>query len=452
MRNRQFIFQSELPVSLEEAFAWHLRKGALERLIPPWARVGILFPPTSPKEEGGKIGLRLKWGPFGCRWIFEHRNCVVNQEFSNVQIHGPFHSYAHRHKFLPIDPISCKLSDEITYTLSLPLLNKKLQKELSHFFSWKHAILRGDLKVIDSYQRSRLRILLSGSSGFIGNNLKNFLQLAGHEVVRLVRTSKELAEDSICWDPIRGSVKKEDFEGFDAVVHLAGAGIAQGRWTKAKKDQLFLSRCRDTWLLSQILCRLYRPPKVLLCASAIGYYGNREEEELTEESPQGSGFLADLCGKWEKATEAIENRGTRVVHARFGVVFGAKGGMLKKVLGPMRWGLGGRMGSGDQWISWISLDDLLGAAYHCLMGDAVSGPMNFVAPQQITQRELIRALAKKLGRPAICHFPSWLLKAVFGEMAKEMFLASQRVKPNRLLETGYVFRYPDLKTALEFVM
>jgi uncharacterized protein (TIGR01777 family) len=452
MRTRQFIFQSELPVSVEEVFAWHLRKGALERMVPPWADVDILFPPGSPDEEGSKVGLKLKWRPFGFKWILEHRNCIANQEFSDVQVHGPFRSYVHRHKFLPIASISCKLNDEITYAFSLPLLNKKIQKGLSHLFSWRHAILRDDLRMIDSYQRIPLRILLSGSSGFIGTCLKNFLQLAGHEVVRLVRGPEGLAEDSICWDPVHGSVKKEDFEGFDAVIHLAGAGIAQGRWTKNKKDQLFLSRCRDTWLLSQILCRLYRPPKVLLCASAIGYFGDRGEEELNEDSTQGSGFLADLCEKWEKATATIENRGTRVVHARFGVVLGAKGGMLKKMLRPMYLGLGGRMGSGNQWMSWIGIDDLLGAAYHCLMRDEISGPVNFVAPQPVTQIEFTRILTKKLRRPAFCHLPSWLLTVIFGEMAKEMILSGQKVKPDRLLKTGYVFRYPDLKTALDFVM
>ena len=297
-----------------------------------------------------------------------------------------------------------------------------------------------------------MRILLSGSSGFIGSHLNPFLQGAGHEVIRLVRKREVLSKDAIYWDPLHGAIKKEDFEGFDAVIHLAGAGIAEGRWTQKTKDRLFLSRCRDTWLLSQILCRLYQPPKTLFCASAVGYYGDRGDEELTEESAQGKGFLADLCGKWEKATEAIENRGTRVIHARFGVVLGAKGGMLQKLLGPMRLGLGGRMGSGNQWMSWIALDDVLGACIHCLMGEEIAGAVNFTAPHLVTQAEFTRILANELGRPAFCHLPAWLLKAVFGEMAKETMLASQRALPEKLLGTGYVFRYPDLKTALESIL
>ena len=306
--------------------------------------------------------------------------------------------------------------------------------------------------IIDRYPKASLRILLSGSSGFIGSHFKLFLKIAGHEVVPLVRKREDLRENTIFWDPIHGFVQKEDFEGFDAVIHLAGAGIATGRWTKHKKEQLFLSRCRDTWLLSQLLCRLHRPPKTLLCASAVGFYGDRGEEELTEDSSQGTGFLAELCGKWEKATDAIESRGTRVIHARFGVVLDSTGGMLKKLLLPFRLGLGGRMGNGRQWVSWIAIDDLLGAAYHCLMREEIGGPVNFSSPLPLTQAEFVHILAKKLHRPAFCHLPAWALKALFGEMAKETILSSQKVKPEKLLKTGYVFRYPDLKSALDFVL
>lgn len=293
-----------------------------------------------------------------------------------------------------------------------------------------------------------MRILLSGSSGLIGSHLRAFLKEKGHEVVRLVR-SHEDAKDAVYWDPVQGLFRKEDFEGFDAVIHLAGAGIAKGRWTKKTKEQLFLSRCRDTWLLSQVLVRLYRPPKTLLCASAVGFYGDRGDEDLSEESLQGQGFLADLCGKWEKATEAIENRGTRVVHTRFGAVLSEKGGMLKKMLGPFLFGLGGKMGSGKQWISWIAIEDLLGAFDHCLKKEEISGPVNFTSPHPVTQGEFARVLAQKLRRPAFFHLPKWLLMLLFGEMAKEALLSSQKVKPEVLLKTGYQFQCRDLKAALD---
>jgi uncharacterized protein (TIGR01777 family) len=450
MKVKQFTFQSELPVSAQDVFAWHLRKGALERLIPPWIKSELLFPPGSPAEEGSQAGLKIKWGPFAFRWILEHRNCIQDQEFSDIQLRGPFLHYRHRHRFIKIDPISSKLSEEIEY--SFPLMHRIVQNLFSRYFSWRHAIIRGDLKLIDHYERKPLRILLSGSSGLIGSNLKNFLQLAGHEVVRLVRRKEEVGIDAIYWDPVHDVVQKEDFEGFDAVIHLAGTGIAEGRWSKKKKEEIFLSRCRDTWLLSHILCRLYRPPKTLLCASGVGFYGNRGDEELTEESIRGNGFLAELCEKWEKGTEAIENRGTRVVHARFGAVLSAKGGMLEKILGPMRWGLGGKLGTGEQWVSWIGIDDLLGACYHCLMKNELSGAVNCVAPSPMTQVELVETVAKRIGRPAFCHLPSWFVKAAFGEMGEELLLSGQRVKPTKLLETGYVFRYPDLQTALAYTI
>ena len=275
------------------------------------------------------------------------------------------------------------------------------------------------------------------------------LRVAGHHVVRLLRNQQE---DGVYWNPSHGFAKREDFEGFDAVIHLAGAGIAQERWTKDRKDQIFLSRCRDTWLLSQVLSRLHHPPKAVMCASAVGYYGDRGDEELTEESSQGKGFLADLCGKWEKATETIENQGVRVVHLRLGMVLSAKGGVLKKMLPLFRWGLGGRLGPGTQWMSWIGIDDFLAALYHCLMREEIRGPVNLVAPAPLTQAKWASILAKKLKRPAVCHLPSWLLKAIGGEMAKETILASQRALPAKLLKTGYAFRHPDLETALDYTL
>ncbi len=437
---------------MEDAYSWHTRKGALERSIPPWTSVAFLFPPGTPEKEGSQVGLQLKWGPFSMKWVLVHKNCIPGREFTDVQIQGPFRTYQHRHRFIENGPLSCKLQDEVSYQFFLPFLNQKIEKELSRAFSWRHAILKADLKTMDSYPRSSLRILLTGSSGFIGSKLKTFLELAGHEVIRLVRDRGKIANDAIFWDPLHAEMKREDFENFDAVIHLAGAGIAKGRWTKKSKDELFLSRCRDTWVLSQILCRLYRPPKTFICASAIGFYGDRGTEMLTEESSQGVGFLADLCGHLEKATAAIEERGVRVIHSRFGAVLGAHGGMLQKMLGPFRLGLGGNMGTGEQMISWIGIDDILGGVYHCLMREQISGAVNLVAPEPVTQAEFARILAKKVKKPAFCHLPASFLKLALGEMAKELILSSQNVKPKKLIETGYAFRYSDLKTALDYVM
>ncbi len=272
-----------------------------------------------------------------------------------------------------------------------------------------------------------MRILVSGSHGFVGSALTSFLQAKGHVVVPLVRYKQEGA---VCWDPANGKLQLEDFEGFDAVIHLAGESIASGRWTKKKKEKIFQSRARDTWLLSQVLLRLCRPPKTLICASAIGFYGNRPGEILSEESPLGRGFLASVCKKWEEATTSIENRGTRVVHTRFGVILDPKGGILKKMNKfPVMFG------DKNQILSWIVLEDVVGAIYHCLIHEQISGPVNFTSPYPIVQQELIKTPFR---------IPSCIVKLLLGQMGEEVLLSSACVYPEKLLRTGYIFRHPIL--------
>lgn len=293
-----------------------------------------------------------------------------------------------------------------------------------------------------------MRILVSGSRGLIGSTLTAYLLAKGHQVFRLVRKKDSGQENAVYWNPEIGEANKEDFEGFDAVVHLAGENVFSFRWSTAKKDALFLSRCRDTWLLSQIMTRLNRPPKIVISASAIGIYGDRGNETLTESSPPGKGFLADLCTKWEEATASIEARGSRIVHTRFGMVLSPKGGALKKMLGLFRWGLGGRIGSGDQFVSWIAIDDVVGAIYHCLITHELSGPVNVVAPHPVTNAQFTHILAKWLHRPAFFHIPRWVLRLVLGEIADEVILPSAKVVPQRLIETGYPFKFPELEPCL----
>lgn len=304
-----------------------------------------------------------------------------------------------------------------------------------------------DRGIYESYPRSPKRILITGSSGLIGSRLIAFLCGAGHQVTRLVRR-RPLQNGEIFWNPHTGEVPLDPFEGFDAVIHLAGKNIAGGRWNSKFKEELFISRCRDTWLLSHVLMRLKKPPKCFICASAVGIYGNRGEEPLTEESSPGTGFLADLCQKWEEAARAIEQKGVRVVHTRFGMVLSDEGGMLQKLLPVFKLGLGAILGNGQQILSWVALDDVIYAIYHALMVEQISGPLNVTSPHPVTQEVFSKKLANALHRPCFLRLPAPLLKALFGEMADEMLLCSAKALPKKLLQSGFRFQYPLLEFML----
>lgn len=300
-------------------------------------------------------------------------------------------------------------------------------------------MLQDVMSIYTRYPEKKLRILVTGSHGLVGTALVPFLQEGGHEVVCLQRGKQ--------WDPSIGHANISYFENFDAVIHLAGENIAS-RWTKSKKEKIFLSRCRDTWLLSHVLTRVSSPPKVVISASACGIYGNRGEEILTEGSEPGSGFLADVCVKWEKATDALEDKGIRVVHPRFGVILSKKGGMLPKIIKPMKLGLGIIFGSGHQIMSWVALDDVIASLYHILMKEDIHGPVNVTSPSPITQEELFKKVADTVGGKIAFKMPIWMTKWLFGEMAEEMLLTSQKVLPHRLLHSGYSFICPEIDSAL----
>ena len=295
-----------------------------------------------------------------------------------------------------------------------------------------------------------MHIAVSGSSGLIGSALVPSLTAGGHRVSLLVRGLVPGA-DSIRWDPARGVQDAALLEGLDGVVHLAGENIA-GRWTARRKAEIRRSRVEGTHRLCESLARLARPPKALVSTSAIGYYGDRGDQVLQEDSRAGHDFLAGVCRDWEAATEPAARAGIRVVHLRFGVVLSPAGGALKKMLFPFRMGAGGRIGSGRQFMSWIALDDAVGAIHHALVTESLAGPANAVAPSPVTNVEFTRALARVLRRPAIAPLPALAARLAFGEMADALLLASQRVLPARLQATGYVFRYRDLEGALRHLL
>ena len=291
-----------------------------------------------------------------------------------------------------------------------------------------------------------MHILVSGSTGFIGSALKSFLVKEGHDVTRLVR--RELATDDrqVRWDPVAGVIDSQGLAGIDAAVHLAGEPIT-GRWTATRKTRIRDSRVKGTRLLSETLARLDPPPQVLVCASAMGYYGDRGAEVLRENSAPGTDFLAGMISEWEAATERAVEAGIRVVNLRLGMVLGKVGGALKKMLLPFKLGVGGSVGSGRQYVSWISLEDVVRAIHHVLNTDSLQGPLNVAAPGVVTNAELTRALGRVLSRPAVMPVPGLLLRILYGEVA-ETLLFSARMDPGQLQSSGFVFRHPEIEGAL----
>jgi len=290
------------------------------------------------------------------------------------------------------------------------------------------------------------KILVSGSSGLIGAALLPSLQSSGWSVVQLVR-GQTTGEGRIAWDPAQ-PLAPQIVSGFDAVIHLAGESIF-GRWGEAKNAKIMNSRVDGTLNLSQALAHAEEKPKVFISGSAVGYYGNRGDELLREESAPGAGFLAQVVEKWEEATMPAVQADIRTAHIRTGVVLSAKGGALRTMLTPFRLGLGGRIGNGRQWMSWIHVQDMVGAIHHILKNDLLQGPVNMVAPKPASNAEFTKTLASALSRPAIFPMPDFVVKTVFGEMGEELLLASQKVEPARLISSGYPFRFSDLRSALQ---
>ncbi|MCG3139099.1 MAG: Epimerase family protein [Phycisphaerae bacterium] len=290
-------------------------------------------------------------------------------------------------------------------------------------------------------------ILVTGSSGLVGSALLPVLTSAGYQVYRLVRQPPPSATD-ILWNPEQAGLRLPPELKFQSVIHLAGENVAARRWTSAQKVRIRESRVLGTQRLVEALLQHPYPPRDFLCASAIGYYGNRNDELLTEICPPGTGFLPDVCREWEAQSEPLRKQGTRVVHLRIGVVLSRHGGALARMLLPFRLGLGGPIGSGQQWVSWITIDDLISAIHFLLSKHELSGPVNLVTPQPCRFFEFAKMLGKVLHRPAVLPVPAWAVRLLLGEMADALLLASTRLTPDVLQQSGFSFRYPELQPAL----
>ena len=299
---------------------------------------------------------------------------------------------------------------------------------------------------------ANMKILVSGSHGLVGKALIHSLTTDSHEVLKLVRRERSFGAPEVEWHPNQGQINAEHLEGFDVVVHLAGESIASGRWTESKKRAIRESRVKGTLLLSEALARLSRPPSVFLCASAIGFYGDRGDELLTEESAPGEDFLSSVCVEWENATKPAVEKGIRTIHARFGVILNADGGALAQMLTPFRMGIGGRVGSGKQWMSWIALEDVVNGLEFLIAHKLVRGAVNFVAPNPVTNAEFTKTLGRVLSRPTLFPIPAFGARLAFGELADALLLSSQRVEPSVLEDKGFLFSWPTLEPALRHLL
>ena len=440
MRLATIQLRTRLDHPAQTVFKWHLFPSAFERLTPPWVQVQVLSREGGPNHIGSRLTLKVKIGPFWRRWVVQHTEFSEDNYFTDVQLDGPFKFWKHTHRVRSVNAYTSEIEDEVQFLPPFSLFKGMIEKKIMKILEWRHERLKRDLDVQSKYAIPPMRILVSGSTGFVGSHLIPFLETAGHHVSRLVRKLEEKEENTVYWDPEHPSL--EDFEGFDAVIHLAGKSLASGLWTEKLKKEIFSSRCEYTKHLAQVLSKLKSPPQTFICASAIGIYGNRKGEELTENSSLGEGFLANVCKEWEKATDGLE--GIRCIHTRFGMILSQDGGLLKKMMIPFRMGLGAIIGSGTQVMSWIALDDVIYALYHVLHHKEVSGGVNFCAPVPETNASFSRKLAQALNAPLFFRIGEKPLRFLAGEMAEEMLLASQSVKPEKLLNSGYEFLYSRL--------
>lgn len=452
MKNR-FSYTSVFNCGLRELFNYHEREGVLNRLTPCWERVYFLSK-TGPISEDSKVFLKIGVGPFLIDYLARHTDYKKDEYFVDIQEKGPFKEYIHRHEFSSIDGGSV-LHDNIHYKLPFSpfsdafgsyFTNKKLLK----MFKYRHKITENDINFLSRYTFKPMRIGITGARGDIGRMLVPFLKTHGHTVVRFVRDKDLADENSYYWDTDTGKFYGDNLD-FDAIIHLGGAPIGEGRWGKDTKTEIIKSRVDSTQKLAGFVLSLENKPKIFLSASAIGYYGNRDDDMLTEKDTHGNHFISYVCKGWEDATDILRDK-IRVVNLRIGIVMSYCGGALCRVLPYFKSGLGMIFGGGNNYVSFISMDDLLYGIAHCLYTKQIDGAVNMVSPNSVKQLDYADTLAKVLGRKRFIKVNERFIKMIFGQMAEEVLLTSTRVFPRKLLDSGFSFSFPDIETTLRHTL
>lgn len=459
----QFCAVTQLAHSRATVFRYHENPGAIDRLIPPWENVRL-----AKRSDSLAVGseVELEQSILGMRqsWLARHTEYEPDHLFVDTMVHGPFARWVHRHEFETIEGDACRLTDRVDYQLPLSpfslIAEPWVRSKLTAMFNFRHRITADDLQAQNDLapQLAHLgrtpRIAVTGSSGLIGRRVIELASVWGWHVIRILRpeSRKDLVPfprtvESVVWAPGQGSTP-DALSKLDAVIHLAGHGIAEDRWSDPIKKKIWTSRVDATERLAEGLARLSSPPKRLVSASGIGIFGDAGERPCNEESPAGQGFLSELAIAWEAAAAKFATSAHSVVQARLGVVLHPRSGALPKMLTPARMGLGGPIGNGKQYWPWVHIDDAANILLFLAVIQNAAGPYHVVAPQTVTQREFAATLGRVLHRPAVLPVPAFGLRWMMGEMAGPLLLASVRAETTKLLASGYRFRFPELGHAL----
>ena len=454
-----FHSQSIVPHPPAAVFAWHARPGAFARLAPPWdatrvvARQGTI-------HDGERATLKIPFGPLRLTWEAEHFDFVQDQSFRDRQLRGPFSTWEQQHSFQPDGSGGCVVRDEIDYRLPLGFLGRALaggnvHRRLTKVMAHRHAALARDLERHAAFPVAPMRIAIAGCSGFIGSALSAFLSTGGHHVLRLQRPGSRAPVDAVgtavAWDPEKQWIDREALGSVDAFVNLAGANVGARKWTPEYKKELWSSRVDVTRFAAQMAASLSPRPRVFLNGSAIGIYGDCGDAPITESSEPQGGFLRELGEAWEGAAQPAVEAGIRVVYSRTGLVLSPKDGLLGKLLPLFRLGLGARLGSGRQGMSWIAIDDLVFAMHQMLCDESIQGPVNATAPTPVSNRAFTSALARMCGIPAPLSVPGFAMRLLRGEFGDET-LRGAFIFPKKLQAAGFRFSFPTLPSALAHLL
>jgi len=447
-----FVHECEVPFPVDAVFDWHMRRGALERVLPPWEDVRVVAREGG-VEDGGQVTIRARRGPLKADFTVRHTVVEKNRLFRDEQVSGPLQSWVHNHEFKARADGATLLRNRIDWEPPLGsaagiFTRGVIESELHRFFTFSGARIARDLARHGAWDGPPLRVAVTGASGFVGSALRHFLTTGGHEVLPIVRRKPRRERGEIYWDPMEGRIEGPRLEGVDAIVHLAGESLSKGRWNPPKKKAIWQSRIVGTRLIVAAISRLRRPPSVLVSSSAIGYYGNRGAERLSEDSRPGKGFLADLCREWESEAAKADRSGVRVVQLRTGLVLSPAGGALGTMLLPFKMGIGGRLGSGRQYVSWIDHDDLVALIFHAITTPSLRGAVNATAPHPVPNATFTTILGRALRRPTLLPVPSLAVKGMFGEMGRALLLEGARVIPEAAVRSGFRFDFEGLDESL----